>query len=369
MKKLVSILLAIILIVGFIPAIIAEDNTTSTTQNNSEENSTTDNDNSDNVYNNEETNLNEDDLKEIKSINTPLGAYIRLLQLKKSIYKNIIIGEETIKIIEDKHSDFDTTKLNSILDDLQALVLIINQQDNSSEIKTLTENYVGIKKQSIELSQNFKTEANTILTEDDKQEIRQNINLKNDLIEEINSEIKEAIRNHNMDKFKSWMKRLENNNDGLRKKLESGQIDIDEAKNVLIKSFKELPLQKKEEIKSKVKENITKQLVSNSARIEELVNSQKKITSEIRTLQKQRVEQIKETVKNMDQKEIRSRLIQINNELKNENSQLRKKIEENKQVIKEKIEQRIKEKIESTNENSNNSSNTNNNLEGETENE
>jgi hypothetical protein len=116
----------------------------------------------------QDTQINESTIQqtkaEISAMNHPTGSQIRLLQLEKSISRNIAIGSAIISHLEQTGKN--TTALDVLLVELIALkleVLSLNSSANNS-----VEFFVAIKHEAIELSKEFKEVANPLLNATDR---------------------------------------------------------------------------------------------------------------------------------------------------------------------------------------------------------
>ena len=70
-----------------------------------------------------------------KYMKSNLGAKMRVLQLEKSIRRNILHGEAVIEIIKENHADYNLSTLNELLDQLNLLVIELEDFDGYNKDK------------------------------------------------------------------------------------------------------------------------------------------------------------------------------------------------------------------------------------------
>ena len=116
--------------------------------------------------------LTDDDVQQVWDFNSLPGAEYRFLQLEKSITRNILVGSAIIEVVEKNHPDANTSIMVLAVDDLEELLnetKAINLSD--MEPSEVASTFVEIKKESINLTQEFRSEALKYVNATDRQEI------------------------------------------------------------------------------------------------------------------------------------------------------------------------------------------------------
>ncbi|MCX6800632.1 MAG: hypothetical protein NTZ73_00385 [Candidatus Diapherotrites archaeon] len=149
----------------------------------------------------EQTNssLTETDANEVATMASPHGAEVRLLQLEKAITKNVLIGEKVLDVIAANHPDANISDAEASLEELKSLVEEVKALPTEGDGNELAQQFVEIKKESITLAQDFKTETKDYLEAEDMQEIKEYIKtIQNDKnVSGLNQRIMKAIKEHN----------------------------------------------------------------------------------------------------------------------------------------------------------------------------
>ena len=208
--------------------------------------------------------LNDTDEKEVKEMVNPLGAEVRLLQLEYSITKNLLLGTTVVEIIEKNNLDFDASELNEILDKLEALIVEVQNVPREGTHSELAEQFVHIKKDSINLTKEFRDAAREVITAEEKTEIREAFaNSDKSVLEEIKEKIKQARRELNSHKIEILLEKRGATNPELVEKIRNGEANLGEVKKIIKEEFAALTPEQKKDAVSKVKENARKRGVNN----------------------------------------------------------------------------------------------------------
>src|SRR3989339_1700168 len=156
MKKMMSILLMLLLVLSIVPIALAEDDTTDQTdaETEMEEDDTTD-------QTDEETEM------EAEAMSTIPGAEVRLLQLEKAIALNIERGKEVITEVEN------STELESILSEMEALLTEVQNADPAAEDAVQT--FVDLKHDARDLVKDFRENARELIKEEKAAQLRERI--------------------------------------------------------------------------------------------------------------------------------------------------------------------------------------------------
>jgi len=185
-----------------------------------------------------ETELNETEEEEIRPMRFPHGAQVRLLELEKSITRNILVGNQTIAAIKAGNSSANTTNLVSIIDKLIVLrneVRTITVNETAMLNKTseeLAQQFVDIKREAINLSKEFRDAARPLLKETDRQIIREYMKeIDRTELKNIDDEIRDARHRYNADLLNATFSHLGLNNSALLERVRNGNATVSEIKD------------------------------------------------------------------------------------------------------------------------------------------
>lgn len=140
----------------------------------------------------------------VRIMNNGLGAEIRLMQLEKSIEIKIEMGN----LIVAKATELgeNTTGLEALIAEMQLVLQEVQAADPTAD--DAVEQFVDLKSDAIELTQEFRTLAKTILPEAEQEQLR--TQEKTMQQERINTaqEIKTKIRQYNQEKMEEFQNKL-----------------------------------------------------------------------------------------------------------------------------------------------------------------
>jgi hypothetical protein len=117
--------------------------------------------------------------QEVEIMHSSLGAQMRLLQLEREISKNIFQGERIIAHI-DANTTVDTSSLVEYVDALKVLRAEVKTTRESLLDSTLTASesaaaFVVLKKESVSLTTQFRTELAVILSDEERAQLRSRV--------------------------------------------------------------------------------------------------------------------------------------------------------------------------------------------------
>lgn len=242
MKKILGIL-ALVLILGIIPGVFADDENT----------------------------VDANTLEEVKLIASPYGAEVRLIQLEKSITKNILVGAKVIEIIEKNHSEFDLTDAESKLNELEALLEEVKEYSlEEKDRNTIVSDFVAMKKEAVTLTQEFRTLTKNALESEDIVEVKdaiKELDLKE--LNNINQAIKNAIRTHNAERTQTMLEILGIENPELIQSIIDGNTTKQEVKDTIKEAFSDLNAQERIRVRAEIRETINKRIISEKSLIQQ----------------------------------------------------------------------------------------------------
>jgi len=245
-KKMFEIL-ALLLVIGILPGVFAEDQ---------------------NI-------IDANTLEEVGILATPHGAEVRLLQLEKSITRNILVGAKTLEVITENHPEFDLNKSENTLNELEALLVEVKEYVfEGKDANTIVTDYVAIKKEAITLTQEFREQTREILTSEDIQTIHEEV--KELELNELNS-IKEktinAIRQHNAERTQTMLEILGVNDEEFYAEIIDGNMTKQQVRDRIHQEFIDMNIQERKRVNAEIKEKTNKRVISEKALIQQAKNN------------------------------------------------------------------------------------------------
>jgi hypothetical protein len=203
---------------------------------------------------------------EIASLGYGNGAEVRLLQLEKSIERNIVAGNAIISAIEESSNiTVDTSNLTSIIAKLSDLKTKVSGIDTSSVNEETVKQFVELKAEAIDLTFQFKKAARSMVTEGQVDEIvkdvKDAINASSEL-QQLNSQIQTARHEYNALRLEHLFNITGYQNDTMLQKAKDGSLTLKEVKSVLMGYAKTLSKEQKKEAMAALKEDRAKNVVA-----------------------------------------------------------------------------------------------------------
>ena len=215
MKKITTILVALILIGSILPIVYA-DNTTNGTND---------------EYINKET----QQQTEIMN-NNGLGAEIRLLQLEKAIIKNIEKGEQILTILND--SEYNLTDLQVILAELYLLKQEVQTADSNATDAIST--FVDLKHDARNLTKEFRETLQATVNNSVIGYLQQNIrNMTCNQTQNVSKEIQSKIRQYNTNQFRHLYQILGENCSDCIDNYQNGTMTTNQVKQNLTRRLQQ----------------------------------------------------------------------------------------------------------------------------------
>lgn len=246
---------------------------------------------------------------EVAVMNTHTGAQVRLMQLEKSIARNILVGERVVENIVENNPDADVEDLNEALAELevikqevQEMADTIPEDANASE---LAEQFVTIKAEARNISNQFRTQAQGNLGDEQRQQLRERArNLTSEEIEEKNEQIRQRIREHNAEQVQRVLQNMGKENEELVQKVRAGELNSGQAVSQVAREYRGLSEEKKQQAKAKINEQRAKRDVQKQAVMEK---AKKNLKEKVQKRAQQRREKVQEKLEQV-RKRIRDRL-------------------------------------------------------------
>jgi len=225
----------------------------------------------------------ESTLAEASLMDTGVGAQIRLLQLEKSITRNILIGNEVIDYLQKNNTN--TTELEAIITELEALKLEVQDLDPSSE--DATEKFVSIKQEAIDLSKEFRDVLKELVGEGNRPLLFGKISgIDRSELDVYNEDIKNLIHSQNFEIVSKIFESLGIENDELLQQIKDGSATYADVKKVISETVKDMTPQERKEAWTEIKESGVRKEIAARAKIEKArlnINERKSIRLEYLT--------------------------------------------------------------------------------------
>ncbi len=307
-NKIIAVLLGLMLLMTLTPIVLAEDLNT--------------NENEDlNLSTNLDSNITPIDEREARSMLSPYGAEVRMLQLEKSVTRNVLIGNIILNVIVKNNPDANTIQAENTLNTMEMVLEEIKSSPIEGDKNVLIQNFVELKKEAKTLSSTFKKQTKDFITQRDRFEIMQQVReIDKNQLNQFSEKIKEKIRNFNSEKIKEKFNTIGIKNEDMIGKIKKGDANLKEIKEYALNQFKDLNSTEKKRISSKIKNDSIKKIVEQKQITQRIMEKFKeKIMNNIQT----RSENLKEWMErkgydlNQDNKINRvQNLIEQNNRLK-----------------------------------------------------
>lgn len=220
------------------------------------------------------------DEREAKSILEPYGAEVRLLQLEKSVTRNILIGDAVLNIIDENQ---DVEEAEKTLNTLEMLLEEIKTTPRTGDKNVLVQTYVELKKEARTLVSDFKMQTKDLITPQNRiQIINQIKEIDRNSFTKLNESIKEKARNFNAEKMKEHFKTLGFETDPMVERIRNGDANLKEVKEYALNKFKDLNLAEKKQLATQMKNDSVKRTVESKKIMEKVkTNLREKLTNNI----------------------------------------------------------------------------------------
>lgn len=282
------VFVAFVLVV--VPLTLADENETLSGENETQIENETEIDNETGIENETVTEENESDMENetevedntkviesedqaLKAFTNGIGAKVRLLQLYKSVERQIIKGEEVVRAIKEIKPEYNTSELELILENLKALADEINDsvsqipdQLTEENISELSANFVALINESRTLIRQFGTILHEDFSESELSQIRAEVNKRvqermKTKLKAIHEKVLEYAKKHNEEVIRAvFGKRILNESDlvdkekireRIRSVLRNRNQEINQLKE-RIKQMREVQKQQIERIKTRI---------------------------------------------------------------------------------------------------------------------
>lgn len=206
---------------------------------------------------------------EVGIMNNSLGAEIRLLQLQKSLLKNILKGEMAVEVL--KVLEINTTDLEAILTDMKALleeVKVANTTSNES-----VEIFVDLKSQARNLTTQFRETIKDLLDDETLRQIREQIReMVSEQLQNLSKEVQNRIRQFNRNQLYRLYGIIGETNNSFIEEYFNGNITLNQTKLQLCKMINQMTKEHRYDVFSEIKEDNIKRKIQGKSSIEKMGN-------------------------------------------------------------------------------------------------
>ena len=204
--------------------------------------------------------------EEVAPFSYPYGAEVRLLQLQKNINGNILAGKDVIDEIKSTNSSADTSSLEDIIeklgalsDEIEDIINGLNTTNKTSE--ELARDFVDIKAEAINLTQEFRRTAAPMLKEAQREKIRSRIRERDAQNSAINEQIAQLRREYNAQFLNLTLKKLGLQNDTLIEEVRNGNASRKEVNDYIREALKNTSPQERIKLLMKINEDRKKRAI------------------------------------------------------------------------------------------------------------
>jgi len=253
MKKILAILIMLMMLISISSLVLADE---------AGEDHEEDDDNQD---------IDNETQIETEIMNNTIGAEIRLLQLQKAIYKNLLKGEMAVNVL--KGLDFNTTSLEAILDEMNVLLEEVKAADTTSNESVQI--FVELKIQAKNLTTQFRETIKELVDDVNLSEIREQIRemaMANEQFQNLSKNIQNRIKQFNSNQLYRMYGIIGEANNSFVNDYLNGNITIDQVRLHISKTINEMTKEKKFEIFSELKEDDIKNKIHSHEIIDEMQN-------------------------------------------------------------------------------------------------
>jgi len=263
MRKIAAILVVLLLMVSIPSLVLADDaEEDQDEQDFDEQSQEQENETQDLEYNETE--------KEIEIMNNSLGAEIRLLQLEKSILKNILKGEMAVEVL--KGLEFNTTALEAILGEMKILLEEVKTANTSSNDSVMI--FVELKQEAINYTKQFREKIRELLDDVKLNEIRERIReLASGELHNYSKMIQNRIRQFNRNQLYRLYGIIGETNNSFINEYFNGNITLGQVKLQMCKMINQMSKENRYGVFSEIKEENIKSKIQAKSAVENIHNT------------------------------------------------------------------------------------------------
>ncbi len=196
--------------------------------------------------------IDEETQEELEIMGNKYGSSIRLLQLEKSITRNIVKGEFIVSYL-DSNTSVNTTFLEGLLGELELLKDEVSSADpNASDA---VEVFVDLKLDAINISKEFRETLHSLVDNTTIEAIRSEVkNMVNGSVDTLGQKIRLRVRFYNAAKLKSMAGYFGEYDSAVIEQYRNGSCNMSQIKQKIAERVRNMSKEKRFEVYSKIKE-------------------------------------------------------------------------------------------------------------------
>ncbi len=190
----------------------------------------------------EEVEIEEETREEIIAMQIAPGAKVRLIQLELSVKRHILRAEKVAEYIAEKDANADTSGLEAILAELTVLAEEISAVEPLANDEETVKQFVGFKRDAIDLVKQFREESKEFLDAEDRQslvELFKEIDYSE--LNELRQSISDSVKEYNAQRVQGFFKKIGEQGEEFAQKIRAGEMTMAQVKAELgkrIRNFK-----------------------------------------------------------------------------------------------------------------------------------
>jgi hypothetical protein len=187
---------------------------------------------------------------EIEKMNNSFGAEIRLLQLEKTITKNLLKGEMAVSVL--KGLGYNTTDLEAILAEMHLILEEVQAAD--PQVNNSVEVFIDLKSDAKNLTTQFRTIIRALLDGVKYKEIKEQIrNITSDKLQNYSKRIRNLIKQFNVNQIYRLYGIIGNQTSTFAHDYLNGTVNLTQVKLQLMKIINMKTKEKRNQIFSEMK--------------------------------------------------------------------------------------------------------------------
>ncbi len=209
-------------------------------------------------------------LGEIRAMTTSYGAEVRLLQLEKSIERNILFGQDVIERAKEANESYDTSGLEALVEELGIIkdeIAAIDPEGNLTDVVTA---FIDLKNDARDITAQFRDEARALFEPGEIDGMRAQIGraVEGNLTA-LSNRIRNAVRVHNAEMVTERLHEMGLNGTQLAQRLMNGTAGRSEVASQIRAMLQGVDAQKRQAAVQAVQ----MRMASNAVRAESAVQS------------------------------------------------------------------------------------------------
>ncbi|MCF7866016.1 hypothetical protein K9L67_01105 [Candidatus Woesearchaeota archaeon] len=182
---------------------------------------------------------------------TKIGAKMRLVQLQAAITKNIIRTGVVTSYLSDKEND--VSELEILITDLKEVLDQVNDLANNPPEEGAVEEFVSFKKESIDISKDFKDMAKELINSEDREELNKLLkDADYSALKDLKEKARENVREFNSERLKESLKNHPKAQE-IANKIRTGELSVDQVKERVMEEVKKMKPEELKEITENMK--------------------------------------------------------------------------------------------------------------------